>query len=193
MDKAGVVPKETSERLKIQLGYPACYFDKPIPLSPAGQKGVKWLAENEAASLIPDEEMARCVGLSMLFGKYGIEFFDKKRIVQEIREERPEFHSALIWEHANVIDWLRNPANRDFESRGIITELRSAVDGEYPIYSPHRRFNEGAHNRYVLSPHRAAYQKRGDKFRRRKLKKAGLDNDLHLEQRRLEEGLYKKY
>lgn len=190
MDKSGVVPMGISDPLKIRLGYPACYFDKPIPLSPAGQKGVEWLAKNEGVSTIPEKIMARLVGWDMFCSQYGIEFFDKKKVVEKIRDDLPEFHAARIWDHANVIEWLRNPANRDFEGKGIITELLPEVRAGQPHYDPRRTVKENEKNRYILSPNRARLQEVGEEYRRHKLAKARLHDGAHLALREFEEKLY---
>lgn len=190
MDKSGLVPKEESERLKIDLRYADIFFDNPLPLSPAGEKGVRWL-KNKGEALIPEWKIAALVGVDMFVGKCGVEFFDKRKIVEEIVGNRPKYHAARIWEHANVIEWLRNPANRDFESQGIITELLPTVREGRPLGLPYRTVEENEHNRYVLSSHYARLQEKGDEYRRRKLLKAGL-HDRHLEFRALEAELYKK-
>ncbi len=193
LDHAGIVPKEVSGRLKIRLWYPSSYYDHPIPLSALGQKGVRWLAKNPDAAVIPDEEMAKLAWRDLFFGHFGVEFFDKRRVVEEVAKHRPEFHAARIWEHANVIDWLKNPGNRDFESKGIVTELLPPVQEGKAITSPYRSVDECSNTRYVLSSLRAKYHEQGHEYRRRKLAKAGLHGDAYLRFRKLQDALKRDY
>lgn len=191
LDHAGIVPKNVSEALKIRFSYPSPHYNCPLPLSTLGQKGVDWLVKNGSPSIIPTKVLGELAWRDLFFGYHGLEFFNTKKIAEDIAAHRPCFHAARIWEHANVITWLKTHAH--FQSKGVISELYPAVQKGDLITTPYREVKETTANRFILSGHYQRHQEKGNEYRRRKLAKAGLHADAYLQFRKLQESLQHTY
>jgi hypothetical protein len=163
------------EALKVQFWYPREYFDQPLPLRQVGEKGAKWLAGNPDAVVFPGNVMTKLGWSALLFDPSGLEFFDKKALVENTRVNWTPLAMGRIWEHAHAIEWLKSRG--DFQSKGIITELKALVEADVKIQSPERSVEETSANRYRLSKHWRSLQKRGDRHYGVKMREAGLNGE----------------
>ncbi|HTL11372.1 MAG TPA: hypothetical protein VL588_02725 [Bdellovibrionota bacterium] len=169
---AGVIPRDTVEGLKIHLWYPEKYLNHPIPLAELGIKGYEWTQQNPNATQFPGDVLTKLGWHDLLFNPRGLTFFDKGAVADDIRETWPRVLPARIWDHASVIEWLRHHA--DFRAKGIVSELKVAVDNDWRIVSPDRTVPESADNHWRLSSDYAHYARKGARYMTRKLEAAGI-------------------
>jgi hypothetical protein len=121
---------------------------------------------------IPDSEMIKFAWSELLFGRFGLQFFDKRQLVEEIRRGDHSLELARVWDQAHVIQWLRTHAQ--FESKGIVTELLPAVRQGVAVTTPQRTVGKDWNNDWRSSLENDAIQTAGAKFERRKLKQATI-------------------
>jgi|GEM_PF-6639572 len=167
---SGVVPKSTAESWKTTFWYPEKYWDHTIPLSGSGKKVFAKFSADRSVYMSRD----KLLGLGLKeFLFTGLEVFDEKALVEEIRRERPEVHPVRLWDQAKVIEHL-GAGGAQFQALSVQEGLYQARVNQSPINSPFAFNKQQLHFR--SSKLNRGYQKGGEKRTWKKIKKIGLTN-----------------
>jgi len=189
LSTAGVLSKDAAESLKIQFWYPVHSYDHPLPLDGAGKKIAKWISKHPGARTVPRGKLLGMVALPLLFGRYGLEFFDEEALVLDVQQHWRPHVPARIWDHVGAYTKLESMV--DFRSKGVRSELAGYVKSGRAIASPYPDIGKAERDwhRYRISDPFRRIEGRGREFHRRKLKKAGLEGEALDEFRALQENL----
>jgi hypothetical protein len=164
--EAGLVTPQLSEALKIHFWYPPYFYDHPIRLKGVGAKAGEWSLANPDAAGFPSDKVLEWAWQDMIFGSRGVEFWDKRWLVEWITRERPRLRHAKIWDQAKPILWLSR--NKQFRSKGIVTELKAYYESGARILSPDRTVAETRFNRFLDSrTYRRLYNKSAAQYARK--------------------------
>ncbi len=167
LEKAEVLTKKQTEDLKVEFWYPSKYWNNTIPLSGSGKRIFKKFDKNRSMYMGRDKLLG--LAWSELFFS-GLNIFDERSLIEEIYSKRPEFNKVRLWDQLTMINYLKNPANRDFKAKLVIEELFAAASKNLPIDKPYQE-SEQVYN-YRISESYNNYKKGSEKRTRKKLKKA---------------------
>lgn len=169
LEKSGVMSKQACEDLKVEFWYPTKYWDNTIPLKGSGKRIFKKFDENRNLYM-SREKILGIAWPELLFS--SLDIFDEAALKQEIERDRPTFNKVRLWDQKRMIKHLKNPANRDFQAKLVLEELKPAVENNEPILTPFTDVNQKFNYRISRSYER--YQKGSQKRTEKKLKQIGL-------------------
>jgi hypothetical protein len=175
LDLAGIVPKSVSEQLKVQFWYPRYYYDHTLPLKDVGAAGMSWLDAHPGVTQLPGNVMTQLGWFDLLFSPEGLQFFDKRAIVDTIVENQLHMIPARIWDQTHEIAWLVN--NAEFRGKGFATEILPTYLAGGRFTTPVREVEPDTDNRWSLTTEWARYQADGDRIQHRKLRDAHLTGE----------------
>lgn len=174
LTNAGVLTRDLVESWKVSFWYPEKYWDHTIPLSGSGKKVYKKFAQNR--SIYMSREKLLALGwFEFLFS--GLDVFDDKTLIQEIKKDLPPIHPVRVWDQETVINALRNGA-AEFPSKSVQEELLAARLSGKSITTPFPEVNNTLDFR--ASDRNLRYQAGAAKRRHKKLKKLGLEKERDL-------------
>lgn len=135
LDHAGVMPKAQGEALKVEFWYPQYYWNHTIPLKGSGARIYKAFSKDR--SLYMDRgRIIKLAWSELLFS--GLDIFDERKLADTIIEKKLLYNKVRVWDQMTTINYLKNPANRDFKAKLVVEELKYAVDNNLKIETPYQ-------------------------------------------------------
>ena len=169
LQNAGVMSQQACEDLKVEFWYPTKYWDHTIPLKGSGKRIFKKFDANRNLYMSREKILA-LAWTELLFS--GLDIFDEAALKKEIEGENPSFNKIRVWDQQGMIQFLKNPANRDFRAKLVLEELKVVVENNAIITTPYTIKNQQFNYRTSKSFER--YQQGSQKRTAKKLKQIGL-------------------
>ncbi|MCP4442573.1 MAG: hypothetical protein GY810_27005 [Aureispira sp.] len=171
LENSGVMTKQQTENLKVEFWYPEYYWDHTIPLRGSGKRIYKKF-EKDRNLYMTRGRILQLAWSEFLFS--GLDIFDEETLMKDIRTEpaQMKYNKVRLWDQMTMINYLKNPSNRDFKSKLVIEELKYAVDNNLKISTPYQEA-EQIYN-YRTTKSYTKYKKGSEKRTQKKLKKVGL-------------------
>ena len=184
LEHAGVLSKDQTEQLKVEFWYPEKYWNHTIPLKGSGAKIYEAFNQHRNTYMGRDE-ILKLAWTELFFS--GLNIFDEKALIAETKALLPNFKKVRVWNQLGMINYLKDPANRDFEAKYIREELTVAAKAGSPILVP---FPETPQlYDFTDSKPYLKYQKGSERRTRKKMRQAGLTGEFLETYRKLEESL----
>ena len=172
LEKAGVLTKQQTEDLKVEFWYPQYYWDHTIPLRGSGKRIHKKFSANRSLYMTRGR-ILKLAWSELLFS--GLDIFDESSLIDTIKTKKLPYNKVRLWDQMTMINYLKNPANRDFKAKLVIEELKAAVDQNQKITTPYQEAEQQYNYRVTKSYYN--YDKGSKKRTEKKLKKTSLEGD----------------
>jgi hypothetical protein len=172
---SGVLSKDLVESWKVSFWYPEKYWDHTIPLSGSGKKVFKKFSGDRSMYMSRE----KLLGLGWFeFLITGLDVFDDKTLVQEIRRDWPTLHPVRIWDQTYVIQQLSSGATH-FAAKNLLEELAPARTTGVALTSPYPETKNALIFRTTKRNQR--YQQGAEGRRHKKMKKLQLSDSEDLQ------------